>query len=244
MFMWQYYINLDINSNNFVVFFILLHPNGSSMNKTVDLVNAWGEYEKRYPNPDIEDFCRYYLTKKREEQSSGSLFEGILPPTSQIILTKLIARISRLHHIYASIAMETIELKQVEEFIMLNGVSALNGPKKTEVIYHSIQELSTGLNILNNLKLQGYITEHDDAEDKRSKRVRITTKGEAVLEHCYRELRRVNELLYRDMSEEDILLTIQLLKNIDITFSALWQQHKGKTLDEVIQSVHQKKADQ
>jgi DNA-binding MarR family transcriptional regulator len=204
------------------------------MNTTVTLVNEWAAYESKYPNADIEDFCRHYLTQKREKENAGMLFKGIMPHDAQTILTKLIGRISRLHRIYSEIAMADIEIKQIEEFIMLNYVSLLNGPKKTEVIYHTFSELSTGLNMLNNLKQQEYITEHDDTEDKRSKRVHITPKGTAVLHSCYEKLRQINQFLYADMAEEDIILAIQLLKNIDIKFSALWQQHKGKTLEEVL----------
>jgi hypothetical protein len=47
----------------------------------------------------------------------------------------------------------------------------------------------------------------------------------------------VAKMMTNDLTEDDKELCIQLLKNIEIKFSALWQQHKGKPFDEVYKSV-------
>ncbi|HSZ71950.1 MAG TPA: winged helix DNA-binding protein [Cytophagaceae bacterium] len=211
------------------------------MNKTIQLVNLWGEFEAKHPEADIEDFCRYYLTSRREKKNQGKLFNGLIPPTDKIILSKLIQRIATIQQNYANSSLHDVPVKQLEEFIVLNAVAHLKEGKKTEVIYTSLLELSTGLNILSNLLKQGFIIEEEDKEDKRSKRVKITAKGEEVLQSCYKEMRKANSLVFQDMEEEDIALTIQLLKNVDIKFSALWQQHKGKSFDEVLASMKESK---
>jgi DNA-binding MarR family transcriptional regulator len=209
------------------------------MNKTVSLVNLWAEFEAKHPEAEIEDFCRYHLTSLREKDNQGKLFNGMMPPTDKIILSKLVQRISTIQQSYANAALTHIPVKQLEEFIVLNTVMSLKEGKKTEVIYSCLLELSTGLNILSNLLKQEFITEEEDKEDKRSKRVKITAKGEEVLQSCYMELRKANSLVYQDMAEEDISLTIQLLKNVDIKLSPLWQQHKGKSMEEIIGSMKQ-----
>ena len=40
-------------------------------------------------------------------------------------------------------------------------------------------------------------------------------------------------MLMNDLTEDDKDLCIQLLKNVEIKFSALWQNHKGKKFDEI-----------
>jgi len=110
------------------------------------------------------------------------------------------------------------------------------------VIYHTLNELSTGLNLLANLKKLGYITEHDDPEDKRSKRLQLTPKGEKVLHECYLRFMRVPEMLFMEMTTQDIEVCVQLLKNVDIKFSALWQLHKGKPFEQVYEAITGKKA--
>ncbi|MDB5272462.1 MAG: hypothetical protein JWO58_829 [Chitinophagaceae bacterium] len=207
------------------------------MNKTINLVNLWGEFEAKHPDAEIEDFCRYYLTSLREKDNEGKLFNGMMPPTDKIILSKLVQRIATIQQSYANAALADVSVKQLEEFLILNTVKQLQEGKKTEVIYTCLMELSTGLNVMSNLLKQEFITEEEDKTDKRSKRVKITAKGEEVLQACYVALRKANSLVYQDMEEEDISLTIQLLKNVDIKFSPLWQQHKGKSMEDILVSM-------
>ncbi|MBC7487838.1 MAG: MarR family transcriptional regulator [Cytophagaceae bacterium] len=214
------------------------------MNKTVHLVNLWGEFEAKHPDAEIEDFCRYYLTTTREKENAGKLFGGLMPPTDKIILSKLIQRLFTFQQTYANASLSNIPIKQLEEFLILNAVSNLKEGKKTEIIHTVLMELSTGLNILSNLLKQEFITEEEDKIDKRSKRVKITPKGEKVLQDCYRQMRKANSFMFQDMAEEDILLTIQLLKNSEIRHSALWLQNKGKTFDEIVIAANATSSDQ
>jgi DNA-binding MarR family transcriptional regulator len=116
-------------------------------------------------------------------------------------------------------------------------IKNLQTPKKTEIIYHTVNELSNGLNTLKSLLQQGYIKEQNDEEDKRSKRVSITPKGEKILQLCYRKVHRVSEMMFFEMPEEDIDLCIQLLKNVEQKFSNQWLQHKGKDFDKIYKSI-------
>jgi DNA-binding MarR family transcriptional regulator len=210
-------------------------------NKTAELVNQWAAFEERHPGADIEDFCRYYLVYQREKEGKKELFDGVIPPRPDIVIAKLLHRIIKLKLVYISIAMEELTINHLEEFTILNAIANLHSPRKTEVIYHTINELSTGLNLLANLKKLGYITERDDPEDKRSKRLSMTAKGEKMLQACYRQFKKVTEMFFMEMSTQDIELCIQLLKNIDIKFSGLWQQHKGRPFDQVYEAVTGKK---
>jgi DNA-binding MarR family transcriptional regulator len=207
------------------------------MNKTVELVNQWAEFESKHPNGELDDFCLYYLSKSREKKVSGQLFDGFMPPYSDVVLMKLLDWIIRLQRIYAAAALQKIELKHFEEFAILNAIAKLGEPKKTEAINHTFHELSTGLNIIASLKCQDYITETDDPIDKRSKRVALTATGRQVLQECYSQFTKVSRIILHDMAEEDIDLCILLLRDIERKFSGIWQQHKGKDIDAIYQEV-------
>src|SRR5262245_27947856 len=116
------------------------------MNTTAELVNQWADFETKHPGQGIEEFCRYYLASKRKLKESNPLFDGEMPPRSDITLIKLIDRIARLHMIYIDIAMKDLKIDHFEEFSLLSAIANLKHPRKTEVIYHTINELSTGLN--------------------------------------------------------------------------------------------------
>ena len=126
-----------------------------------------------------------------------------------------------------------MEIEHFGEFSLLSAIAHLENPRKTEVIYHTIHELSTGLNLLTGMKNKGYITESDDPADKRSKRLALTFTGEEILQLCYNKFSKIPEILFNDIATEDIKLCLQLLENVDIKFSKLWQSHKGKSFGEI-----------
>ncbi|HTE33891.1 MAG TPA: MarR family winged helix-turn-helix transcriptional regulator, partial [Chryseolinea sp.] len=134
-------------------------------------------------------------------------------------------------------ATKELKIKQSEEFYFLSVIKNLKSPKKTEVIAHTVNERSNGLNIISNLIKQSYIVEQNDKEDRRSKRVNLTEKGDEILKQCYGRIHQVSELMFGEMTDEDVALCIQLLKNVEMKFSPLVQSHKGKRFEDIYEEV-------
>jgi len=206
-------------------------------NKTVKIVNEWAAFEEKYPDAGIDEFCRYYLIKAREKKNPEELFQGVMPPLPRMVLIKLLGRIVGLYQVYADPALAEIGIRHLGDFLFLNVIYHAREPRKTEVIYETMTELSTGLLILSYLKQKKLITERADPTDKRSKRVKITAEGTKVLFKCYEQLGKTGDLMFGDMPDDDISLCVQLLKHVDLKYSKLWQQHKGLPLDEVIEKM-------
>jgi DNA-binding MarR family transcriptional regulator len=198
------------------------------MNKTAELVCVWSDYEETHPGASLEDFFRYSLLKQRGVQPEENLVGGVVPREIDPLLMKLIGRIFKLFEIYMDSAVKEAGLKQIEEFILLGNIN-FGMPRKTEVIYASLIELSTGSNILNKLKEEQFLVEYDDEDDKRSKRLKLTPKGEKALLESRKKMGQVAKVFFNDMTDDDKHLCVQLLKGVEIKFSGLWQQHKGKS---------------
>lgn len=203
------------------------------MNKTIALVNEWGNFELVYPDANIDDFCRHYLATHQKQKNAGPLTGGVVPPTSEGLLLKMIGRIHKLNMSYANNALEGTGVKQVEEFGILLTVQQERNPRKSEVIYANLFELSSGTDMMNRLIKRGLIKEYDDKDDKRSKRIELTAAGAKAIELCTARMRKVASMMTIDLSEDNKQLCIQLLKNIEVKYSVLWQQHKDKPFDEV-----------
>jgi DNA-binding MarR family transcriptional regulator len=203
------------------------------MNKTVELVNEWASFEQRHPDADIADFCRHYLISQREKDKKIPLEGGDIPWHPNGLLLKIIGRINKLNIIFAAKALEGTGVDQLEEFGMLLTVRRLKTPRKTEIIYANIFELSSGTDMLNRLRKKGFVKEHADEEDGRSKRVSLTSAGEKVIDKCAQQMMKCAGMMLGDMNEDDIRLCTQLLKNVEIKFAALWQQYKSATFQEI-----------
>jgi DNA-binding MarR family transcriptional regulator len=227
------YIVYEVFCKYSVVILLHLVRKRNKMEKTIELINRWGDFARVHPAGDIEDFCRHYLASKQQKETKGVLVGGVVPAISDGLLLKIIGRISRLNMNYANLALEGTGVNQIEEFGILITIKQEKKPKKTEVIYANLFELSSGTDMLNRMKKRGLIKETDDLEDKRSKRLELTAKGEKAVDACKGRILKNAVMLMKDLTEDDKQICIQLLKNVEIKFSALWQKHKGKKFDEI-----------
>jgi DNA-binding MarR family transcriptional regulator len=207
------------------------------MNTTVVLVNEWAAFEKKHPDANIEDFCRHYLASQRHAEVKGPLVGGVVPTINDGLLLKIIGRISKLNMNYANLALKGTGLNQIEEFGILLTIKQEKNPKKTEVIYANLYELSSGTDMLARMKKRGLIKEYDDKEDRRSKRLELTAKGEKVADACKTKILKNATMMMNDLTEDDKQLCIQLLKNVEVKFSALWQKHKGRDFEEIYKEI-------
>ena len=212
------------------------------MNKTVELVNIWSDFEQKHPDGDIKDFCRYHLIHQREIENRDPLVGGVIPEHTEGLLLKILGRISRMNAVYASTAFEGTGVDQLEEFGILLTIHQEKNPKKTEVIYSMLLELSSGTDMLNRLIKKGFIQEYPDEDDKRAKRLVLTSEGKNALERSRVQIGKVAEMMLFDMEQDDKELCVKLLKNVEKKFSRLFQEHKGKKFDDIYNSVVAKNA--
>lgn len=210
----------------------IFEPNGSKMNKTVELVKLWGDFEEQYPNSSIEDFFRHSLaaTANTERQPEP---EGKLIPDLNGKLIILLRRIGKFHIAYSNMGLEGTELGQMEEFGILVTIYNEGNPIKSEAILNNIMELSSGSNMLIRMKKKGLVEEYADPMDKRVKRLKVTSKGEQTLLKAKDTVLKVAEMMLRDLSDNDKRLCMQLLKPVDLRFSGMYQKQKNKSFEEV-----------
>ena len=197
----------------------------------------WGAFEEKYPEGSIEDFCRYQLIHQRESTTDKPLTSGPAPMHPNGQLLRLIGRVNKLNMIYAYAALAGTGVNQLEEFGLLMHIHQAKNPRKTEIIYSNLMELSSGTDMLNRLKSRGFIREYDDTEDRRSKRLELTAEGAVVIEVCRQRVGKLAAMMLHDMADDDIQLCIKLLKGVEQKFSALLPGHKGKKFEEIFQDI-------
>lgn len=203
------------------------------MNKTVAIVNEWASFESRYPDGSMEDFCRHVLARNKGQHAKGKLVGGVVPPFNDGLLLKILGRITKLNMFYANKALEGTGVNQIEEFGMLVTILQNINPRKTDIIYSSLQELSSGSDMLKRLKEGGLIREYSDESDKRSKRVELTAKGKRITERCYERITQNSRMLMKDLNHDEKELSVHILKGVEMKFSALWASHKSLPFDEI-----------
>lgn len=217
------------------IFIYFNFQNEVLMNKTVELVKKWGEFEEKYPLGSLEDFYRYQLTQARERVTPKTpVEEQPLPIESRLMI--IIGKIARMHTAYANIALQETGLDQIEEFgILITIYRQPENPTKTEVIQSNVIQLSSGTNMLERLKKKGLLEEYDDELDRRSKRLKLTDKGKKAVQKGTSRMGKLARMMLKELDDEDKQLCIQLLKSTEAKFSVLLPKQKNKKFDDIYQ---------
>jgi DNA-binding MarR family transcriptional regulator len=215
------------------IFIYFNFQNEALMNKTVELVKMWGDFEEKHPSASLEDFFRYQLTRSREGATPKTpLEEQPLPMESRLMI--IIGKIARMHTAYANIALQDTGLSQIEEFgILITIHRQAEDPKKTEVIQSNIIQLSSGTNMLERLKKKGLLKEYDDPVDRRSKRLTLTEEGKKAVQKGTSRMGKLARMMLKELDDEDKQLCIQLLKSTEAKFSVLLPKQKNKKFDDI-----------
>ena len=88
-------------------------------------------------------------------------------------------------------------------------------------------ELSSGTNMLMRMKKRGLIGEYADKEDKRVKRLRLTSKGEQTLKKAKPRVLDVATMMCGVISDEDKKIVMQLLHPIQQKFEGSFQKSRS-----------------
>lgn len=202
------------------------------MNKTVALVNAWAVFEEKYPDATVDDFCRHYLDRRKKQKNREILTGGVVPPTNEGLLMKIIGRIARLGLLYSGLALQDTGVNQIEEFGVMVTILQLKNPTKIAVINANLLEVSSGTDLLSRMKKRGLIREQADASDKRIKRLSLTAKGERATKECAARITKNAKMLFSGLSDDDVERCIGILKHVEIKFSQRWFEHKALSFEQ------------
>lgn len=216
----------------------------------VDLVNAWAYYSQATPNADVAGFCLHYLTEHSQLTSddqpetpddskpvvtslSGNPNVGMVDMRPEARLGALVGRLSNYAYFYSKKALQPFNFRSIEEPVYLIMLMQMGTPKKSELIFEMMSEFASGIDIVNRLVGMGYIDEFPDENDRRSKRLRITAAGLAVMQACYPVMNQVADVAYGSLTEGEKALMVQILDKLDRYHADHYRQSKNAGFDEV-----------
>ncbi len=196
------------------------------MNKTLQVVQEWVDFEEHNPKATLEDFCRHYLSAGSKSKAAVSDETCSTNYHLRYALSKVINRLSKLWMYFTLNAMKPMGLSSFDEFIFLYTVENSRGIRKKDLIYMHFIEISSGLLVIDRLLKKGFLEEKMHEQDKRSKQVYITRKGNDTLKNCYVALNTVAEELYGEMPDEEMDVCLQYLAPVENKIAQKWHQIK------------------
>ncbi len=180
--------------------------------ESFELANQSGLY-----TPDVNGFRQWVTdTQGGRQPETEPYWEGKEKGRSaESAISTLLVHMNRYAKSYSRSAIYGSQFSTQEEFFYLINLKAYGAMSKMKLIRKNIQDKPTGMQIINRLLNNGWITQQPSAEDGRSKVVQITGKGEQVLERQMDRIRQATKVVSGDLSHGEKMELIRLLNRLD-----------------------------
>ncbi|GAB3642587.1 MarR family winged helix-turn-helix transcriptional regulator [Spirosoma arcticum] len=221
----------------------------------VVLVNAWAAYSTATPNADIAGFCLHYLTERTDSTLSQSgegdalavdthpvpavehyvkpAGDAVFMPRPEIRLGELVGRMAGYIDFYSKKAMQPFRFSGVDDPVYLLALVQMGTPKKSELIYEMVSEFASGIEIINRLVRLGLIDEFPDEHDRRSKRLRITPAGLAMIYQVFPAMEQLLDVAFGSLTAGEKALLVQLLDKLYRYHDEHYKRSKNADFEEV-----------
>ncbi|WP_205687098.1 MarR family winged helix-turn-helix transcriptional regulator [Chitinophaga rhizosphaerae] len=150
--------------------------------------------------------------QKRDQPAWEGKESGRSPES---FISTLVVRMNRYAKMYAKAAIHDSDFSTQEEFIYLINLNALGPMTKMELIRRNIHDKPAGIQILNRLQLQGWVEQGGSHADKRRRIIRITAKGQAVLQRQMVKIRQATRIVTGNLDHDEKTDLIRLLSKLD-----------------------------
>ncbi len=183
--------------------------------------------------PTMESFVDYLSYSINKTETAVEISDEELLNVS---LSQTIAHLYRFAKSYTKIALEDSPLTTVDDFLYLGKVMELGHCTKTELIEINVHEKTSGMEIIKRLLKDDFLTQEDDPNDGRSKRLSISAAGKKVFFAALEDMKKSANLVGGTLSSVEKLHLMHLLQKLHEFHKPLFAE-KNATLDEMLEQL-------
>ena len=203
------------------------------MKPIVELITAWADYESKNPAANAAEFCSHFLMAHKGPDLPHKTSISLEDKDADQELAGLIGQLNAIHVVYAKSVLKAFPGIELEWFYFMKAIALYQEARKSDVVAAVFFEQSTGIDILNRIKKAGLLIERSDPADKRAKLIKLSTKGEKLLQLLHQSLFKADQLLFHDLSASNKKLLINLLSDTQNKHHTLIAENKHRQLEEL-----------
>jgi DNA-binding MarR family transcriptional regulator len=147
----------------------------------------------------------------------------------------LIGRMWRFAKFYVKKALDGQEISTLDEFTFLATIKRAGTPTKTEVYVENITEITTGTEILRRMIKAGFVEEFPDTEDRRVKRLQLTSAGLQALTSSFTQLREVARIVVGTLDEDQKNQLAGMLNDLDIFHTNIYADQRSDSIERMVE---------
>jgi DNA-binding MarR family transcriptional regulator len=142
----------------------------------------------------------------------------------------LLGRLERFVHIETKQALKKVGISNPDEFALMSTLFFMGSTTKTLLLRQCLFELTTGSQMLKRLNEDGYLTERQNPEDKRSSIIELSAKGIQLIKEAYAQLNAIKGLM-EGLTPDQKQMLATLLQQLDHIHS---NRHQLDTILDVL----------
>jgi len=187
----------------------------------LELLSAYAEYEKSHRQTGVDDFLIWAIAKRQPQMAPVIAMVDMDTRASKKVnetetaISILLGMLSKYARIYSKTALTGLPVSNSDEFGYLARLSSFQQMPKTVLATSGMDGKTTGMEMVNRLISQELIAELDNPDDKRSKLVRLTTKGRKVLAECYIRMGKVARYVSGDLTVAEKQTLKKILQKLE-----------------------------
>lgn len=131
------------------------------------------------------------------------------------VINTLIVHMNRYAKSYSRSAIYGSDFSTQEDFIYLINLQAFGPMSKMDLIKKNVHEKPAGMQIINRLISQGWVTQKESDTDRRRKVISITAEGVEALEGRMAQIRQATSIVTGDLTRPEKMELIRLLTKLN-----------------------------
>ncbi len=210
-----------------------LKMNYSILQKIIGDLESF-EVENQSKNGSMEDFVGFLNQKYLGRILTPKPVE-VPTENEENNIGQLVAFMYRYAKSYIKKALEESTILTLDDFGYLAAVWQYGNLTKTQVIEKNIHEKNTGMEIIKRLIGNQLLEQHDDEQDKRSKRLKITSLGQAELFKSFDGMLKVSKIISGKLSDTERLQLFYLLNKLHNFHNPIFLNEKDTSVDKLLE---------
>ncbi len=165
-------------------------------------------------NLEIKNFIAWLVAKYNLEADNSDTPNLQNHETPEIAIGRLAAWLYRYAKSYSNHVLEGQLIGNIDEFTYTMHIFFFGQQTKSELIASMIHEKTTGMEIIRRLVVKGILSESDDPNDGRSKRLNITDIGRRAAFPVLGQMEKVSQLVGGLLTPMEKRLLVQLMQKL------------------------------
>jgi DNA-binding MarR family transcriptional regulator len=209
----------------------------------IDLLHKVKEFENSgnyKPNSNVEDFRMWMNDKKYSDESPTKLFknENHMVAFTENEICKQILLLGRYSKLLIRKGLGDFPDLANEEFTYIYRLKDEPNLTKIQLIERNGHEKQTGTQIIKRLLEAEFIEEKNDEDDKRSKRLNLTKKGEETFHQSVIKVNQISKLLSAKLNNEEKNELLSTLQKLNEFHAHLFLNYKGFSVEKINENLN------